>query len=566
MNHEAIESVDFSEARMSHIRGVLMISIALCLALQAVLAFALEVNWDEFLYLSQIYDFQRGEWGSALQSLHVHLLGWLTLVPGDEIDQILVGRFVMLAFLAGTCCLIYALARTFFSPLASIIAALAFASAGPVLIHGSSFRADPIAACFTMLSLVVMARSQESKSRMLLAGLSGAVAAMITIKVVLYTPAFAGIAVSRLCENGHRRRLWWWLAGIALSGAIVFAALYGLQLALVLKSSTGGSRDLLNNAAQTTLLGAGVLPRRAEIIRAAVLSPAQSVLLLAGVIGLATGLVRGNRKEKCRLVAIGGCGGTLLCLLFYRNAFPYFFAFILPPAMLLIAWVIDWSALLKRPLWLAILCAAFLIPAIMIFRAWSGRDLPPQRQVVAAVHEIFPDPVPMIDHSHMIGSFPKRGFFMSTWGMTRYRAGPPIFAGILQREPVPLLLLDSPRLAEAVGVISAMRSPDRLHDKDRAVLGQNYIPHWGPIWVAGKTLDPAGRAGQFNILIPGTYSLEGPELVIDGKLVPNGGIVQLARGRHSFKTETQTPRILRWGNHLHRPAGPEPKGPLFVGF
>ena len=324
-------------------------AIAACLLLQAWLAVALEINWDEFFYLSQIYDFQRGEMGWALQSLNVHLLGWITSLPGNEIDQVIAGRFVMLAVVTGTCVLIYQLARQFFGPAASAIAVLAFASAGPTIIHGASFRADPISAFFIMLSLVTLAKGKTSLGPMLLAGASAAIAAMITIKVGLYAPAFLGIAVWRLREKGQRNQVLQWLAGMALTAAVVFAALYFLQLWLIDKSSNGATQTLLGNAARTTLMDAGFLPARFYMLLAVLTSPVQTIFLVAGAIGVLLAFVGNSTPDRARLFAIGGCGATLLCLLFYRNAFPYFFPFIFPPAMMLVAWIVDWSMILKRP-------------------------------------------------------------------------------------------------------------------------------------------------------------------------------------------------------------------------
>ena len=40
-----------------------------------------------------------------------------------------------------------------------------------------------------------------------------------------------------------------------------------------------------------------------------------------------------------------------------------------------------------------------------------------QRAVVAAVHRIFPEPVPYLDHGGVMASFPKVNFFMSSWGV-----------------------------------------------------------------------------------------------------------------------------------------------------
>jgi hypothetical protein len=505
----------------------------------------------------------------ALLSLHVHLLGWLTHLPGDEIDQIIVGRFVMLACLSGTCLLLYALARTFFSPVASLVAVLAFASSGYTMVHGASFRADPMAAAFIMLSLALMARCPPTRGWALLAGVAAAVAGMITIKVVLYAPAFIGVAVWRLRTSAERRRIFWWLGGIAAAAAAAFAGLYLLQLGLVDRASIAATQASLNNAAQTTLLGAGLLPRLRYIGHAALVSPVQTLLLGGGLIGVSLAIVRARGDERMRLFAIACCAANLLCLLFYRNAFPYFFPFILPPAMLLAAWVIDWSPLLKRPSSQIFLSAALLIPAMLVAYGSTHRPYHPQRAIVSAVHQIFPQPVKMIDHSHMIGSFPKRGFFMSTWGMANYRAGKPIFAGILARETVPLLLLDHLSLAEAVGAEGKVRlPPDQiLLDEDRAILSQNYVPHWGPIWVAGKRLHPLGPSGAFDILIPGPYTLEGGTMIIDGKRVIGGDVVVLGRGRHRFETQSRDMRVLRWGKKLAKPAAPAPPGPrLFNAF
>jgi len=533
---------------------------------QAWLIFALEINWDEFLYLSLIYDYQRGDLAKSLQVFQVLLLGWTTLVPGNEVDQILVGRLFMLVVVTGTSALIYALARSFFDRIASLAAALAFSSAGFTIVHGASFRADPLAAFLIMLSLTAMARGDRRHAPMLLAGTAAAVAALVTIKVALYAPAFTGIAAWRLCTATDRRVMLKWLAGIAITAATAFALLYGLQLALIDHASNANSQAMLGRAARVQFLEYGVLPRRAEIVRAALLSPVQTILVLAGAIGVLVALLRGRTGERWPSLAIAGCGATLLCLLIYRNAFPYFFAFIFPPATLLIAWAVDNNELLKRRIGAVFLALVMLVPAILVAKAWSERVMPPQREVVDAVHEIFRQPVPMIDHSHMVGSFPKRGFFMSTWGMAGYRARPPIFANILQRETVPLLLLDSPRLAEAVGARQAMDPSDRLHDEDRTILRENYVRHWGPIWVAGKRLDPSGSPRRFEIRIPGEYTLEGEAMLIDDKRVAGGGVVRLNRGPHRFEAQSQLPRILRWGDHLYRPAGPEPNGPLFVGF
>lgn len=544
----------------------LLAAVALCLLLQAWLAARLEINWDEFFFLSHSYDYQRGEMRKALQSIYVHLLGWITSLPGNEIDQIIYGRFVMLACLAGTCGLIYTLAHTFFTATASAMAVLAFAAAGPTLIHGSSFRADPISALLMMLSLVILARARMSFWTALLAGACAGLAAMITIKVVLYAPAFLGVALWRLRDREGRSEALKWLAGAALATVATFALLYVIQLMLVAQASNSATQAALGNSARTTLIEAGFLPRLAHLKVAVSTAPVQTVLMIAGAVGVLLGLFTNSSRGRVRLVAVALCGATLTCLLYYRNAYPYFYPFIFPPAMLLVAWVVDWSALLKRPLPLALLGTVLVASALYVTKTWSDREVPPQRALIDGVHAIFPEPVTMIDGSHMVGSYPKRGFFMSTWGFANYRRGKPIFGDILRRDTVPLLLLNNAQLAEAAGVPDHIPLPPerRLFDEDRAILRDNYIEHWGLVWVAGKRL--TGSEAKFTILIPGTYTLEGEEAVIDGRPVAAGATVRLDRGAHLIVADAPGQRLLRWGDRLRRPASPPPHGPLFRGF
>lgn len=546
--------------RFGSIERGLICAGGLCLALQFWLALVMEVNWDEFVYLAHIFEHQRGELSSAVRTFHVHLFGWLTRVPGNEISQVEAGRLVMLACEAATAALVYALSRGFASRAASLFASLAYVAAGYTMIHGASFRTDPLAAALTMTALATIARAPPTWPWALLAGLAAAVAALVTVKVIFYLPAFAAIAWWRRSQSADRRRGFLWLAATAAATVLAFAALYLLHLELLADARTGASGRQLARAGQATLMS-GLAPRAAEIAVAGLYSPLTSVLLL---VGLATAAARlGERANRARHLAILGCASPLLCLLFYRNAFPYFFPFIMPPAMVVAGWIVDQIPLLRRNL--LALMVMVTAPAIVVALKSSERDQHVQVAVLGAVHAMFPQPVPVIDRNSMIASFPKRGFFMSTWGMKDYRARPPIFATILAREPVPLLVLNHGALATAVDN-NSYTAQSRLHPEDEFVLRENYIPHWGIVWVAGKrlTVDTTGRS--FAITIPGRYTLEGGSAIIDGRLVRDGALVSLERGEHSVRVAGAGMRTLRWGERLHRPPRSPPSGPIYRGF
>jgi hypothetical protein len=440
---------------------------------------------------------------------------------------------------------------------------LAFTSACFTIIHGASFRADPLAALLIMGSLVLIARAPPTPAAAAGAASLAAVAAMVTVKVVLYAPAFAGVALWRTAEASDRRRMILWLAGAAAATAIVCAILYLVQLNLMPAATNAGSRAGLANALETQT-GAGLLPRLGEIERFFFLSPLQVLLLVVGA-GGAGASPGGRDRRPAEAIALLGCGATLLCLLFYRNAFPYFFPFILAPATVLAAVAVDRIGLLSRhPLLIAL---GLLAPGAAVAALWSTHGQGAQRELVSAVHRIFPSPVAYIDRNSMIASFPKRGFFMSTWGMSGYRAGDPVFEKVLASDTVPLLVVDGPALEQTMRMRWGVPEPLRLFPQDEAVLRDNYIPHWGRIWVAGKDVEAGPGGTRFSIAVPGAYTLEASaQVLIDGIAAPPGAVVNLSRGRHVIRAAAPIPVTLRWGNHLYRPAGSPSGAPVYRGF
>ena len=547
------------------IDDILALCIAVCLALQAWLALSMEINWDEFYFLSLIYDHQRGELATAPQTLHVHLLGWLTATGSDEIRQIVFGRFFMLVCETATCVLTYALCRTFFARTPSLIAVLAYAAAGHTIIHGASFRADPLSAALTMAALLLVARGPLTLLAAVTAALAAAVALLVTVKVVFYAPAFAALAWWRLTNSkSSQTQIVRWLFMTALFAVMITVLLYSIHSASLPSATAAIAQRMMSGAAQTTIVESGFFPRLADVGDWVLRAPVQAQLLVFGAAMTAMGVVSGSMQERRRSIALLLCAAPLLSLLFYRNAFPYFLAFILPPACLLVALACEPPRFLSR-YYLGIAGMMVLSSTVVCIVA-SYQEQDAQRNLVGAVHQVFPEPVTYIDRSSMIGSFPKRGFFMSTWGRTSYREGSPIFANILARETVPLLLVNSPSIEHAVGLRGPVTPDLALMPEDREVLRRNYIPHWGLIWVAGYRVDTGTDGAAINVAIPGIYTLEGGDAAIDERAVISGGTVHLARGTHLVRSTTPGVRTLRWGDHLRRPGHRPSHKPLFIGF
>ena len=82
----------------------------------------LNINWDEFHYLSFVYDFLRQDPLAWRQTFHVHLFSWLAAVRPDEVAQIVAARLTLLGLGLATCALLYFVGRRFLSPVGAIVA------------------------------------------------------------------------------------------------------------------------------------------------------------------------------------------------------------------------------------------------------------------------------------------------------------------------------------------------------------------------------------------------------------------------------------------------------------
>src|SRR5882724_1019274 len=85
-------------------------AVALAFAFKLILVFRININWDEFYYLSFVQDYLRGTISDRFQTLHVHLFAWLPNLATDEIGQILIARIVMAGCAIGSALLLYGIA------------------------------------------------------------------------------------------------------------------------------------------------------------------------------------------------------------------------------------------------------------------------------------------------------------------------------------------------------------------------------------------------------------------------------------------------------------------------
>ena len=517
------------------------------------------VNWDEFFHFSQVHIFANGGWLQPLQTLHARVFAWALDFPGGPIEQIRAIRWVVFLFVLGTVGAIYLLTRRFANRAVALTCALLYLSAGFVLQHATSFRADAMIAALLMASLAILARAPLRPLTLLAIAALPALAAVESIKVVLYAPAFAGIAWLRWSESGFDRRTLLRLAAIPLLAAVLFGLLY-----LGHAHGLGGGAGATDGAAAQVVRNSGAkmfalggLPYYVFILKAALLALVFAVLVLCTPWVLA----REDSRPRDERIALAGLWLPITVVSFYHNTAPYFYVFILPPVA--VACAPAAARLIERYSLRAVCCLA-AVSGLALLAIEDRRAQGNQAQIIAAADAIFDEPVAYFDFPAMLGAWPKANHFMTPWGQDGYLARQmPSFRALMERQPVPLVIENSPAFEQLFGTTGSV--PDFLPE-DADTLRENYVRYWGPLHVAGRIAN--GGAGQQTsaFLVPGPYTVLDAPMVVDGRSLSVGSVVQLARGVHTIGAAGPKDARLIWGDRPGVPADPAPATPFWADF
>ena len=542
--------------------------IALLLVLQFSMIFTRSINWDEFYWNYEIEAFVKGGVSRPLQTLHARLFSWLPGRPGNAVDHIVMARCFMFACEIATLCFIAGIAQRFTGRANAYLCALAYLSAGYVFQHGFSLRSDPMVTAALTGALYILARLKVTTMSVLCFGLLAGSAPLITIKCILYLPAFATLFWLRLSESERSIARPGRFALYPLAAIIAFAIIYlahsATMPAAALIASSGGDAATSAAKASGEMIGAsiramffiGTPPYLPMMIKSASISPAFFVLLLLSPYAVWRITLAGPEK-----LALSGLLSVILTLFFYRNSAAYYYVFVLAPVAA--AFGPSLSLARKRvPVWA--LSAIFLVFALLVFANEDRTAIDRQRQTLDAVHRIFPDPVSYFDHNGMIGGFHKMNLLMTPWGMEQYRASREnSYRSAMQSRPVPLLLENDALLTE---VMRGDRPAGILSADDVAALRGNYLRYWGPVWIAGKRVPGSVPSVRTEFLVPGDYQVVGSPLRIDGLVYNRGSIVFIDRGMHVLSAQGDRDTLLLWADAAEPPSAHPPRGDLFVGF
>ena len=188
-----------------------------------------------------------------------------------------------------------------------------------------------------------------------------------------------------------------------------------------------------------------------------------------------------------------------------------------------------------------------------------------QRVVQSGISQVFPEPVRYIDDIAFRPDFPRAvPHFASGWALANYhRKGNLTYSDAMQNPATPFLFSQGYALEIMEPKIG---DTEALLTTDAAALRDNYIEHWGRVFVAGKHIEPSANSQMIMIRIAGPYTVERSPLTIDGKTVPDGSVIELHQGVHEAGPVADDGATLRWGDNLPMPDTPFPYGPLFTNY
>ena len=557
---------------------LLLISLLLVtsIACRLFVTFRYEINWDEFYYLSFVYKFINGDLGLSLQTFHVRFFTWLPSISVNEADQIVASRTIMLIMQLMTALMIYKISRLYLSVNASLFAVLSYFSFSYVLRTGTNFRADPIATLCLMSALYLILAKKDSLKALIITGVLVAVSVLITIKSAIYLPTLALASIMTLASLRNLRRAG--ICALTLTSTAIssFVILYIYHQSGVDSTSLGSDTNLVSKGFSKTVNHDLFFPQKEIFLKSLMPNIAYWLALLLGLRLLLTGGVNRNKVDIKTTLTFLIMLIPLASILLYRNAFPYFYSFILAPASIIcgVAWnFLPWHKSPKEAFYIASFFLAFMSFGILLngLLIPSEKNLDRQRHLLDVVHRTFPEPVNYFDRCSMVSSFPQKGFFMSTWGIDNYtKAGAAVLETSMKNHNPVFFVANVGSLDVSDKTPLGKSNTYKLLNRDIEAIKENYIHHWGELYVAGKHFSLIDRKSEieFSILIDGSYTLEGASSVnIDGKEIEPGQTLLLSSGSHTISpVSTPGAYTLRWGRQLYRPANPPGKRAIFNGF
>jgi len=571
-----------SSFRLTELLIITLITTTLFLKYR--MLFLLNIDVDEFTFLSLVHRYIQGSLGSPFYTFHVHLFSWLPMVSRNETDQIMAARLVMFSFFIGSSMFTYLIARYFLNTIGALFSVLCYVSISNIFIHATSFRFDPICSLLFLMAVYLFIKKPGCNIGISLSGFCMALSMMISLKSFFYMVTFFVLFICLIYISKDRREtvnnvILFYVSFLASS---LFLFIFHSYALLDMKS-----KDILFSTVETikhhvglNIFFNGYFQNWQYMLIFTIENIVVVSLLISGLI-LIIYKYAIDKNIKNKNILILSFLVNYAPLIYYRYNHPYFYVFILSPAVILCGIIVNnlekinhGTMLKKIPMLISFLSLIVFLNFMYHYKNNSFDQNISNKEIVDSVHKMFPMPVPYIDRCSMISSFPSVGLQMTSHDMERYSKGNnPIMRDIIvQQKPVFIvanivyldLNLDYNRKAKDI----FLNYP--LLEKDFQFLKQNYIHHWGKLYVSGKhfVFNSEKKEEEFEILIPGIYTIESKEnILINGVNYKNGDLIRLENAIYSITAKKIPSEVsIRWGDHLYKPDYDPSLQSVFFGY
>ena len=548
------------------------------------LLFLLNIDVDEFTFLSVVHRYIQGTLGSPFYTFHVHLFSWLPMVSMNEIDQVMAARLVMFSFFVGSSVFTYLIAKYFLNTTGALFSVLCYVSISNIIIHGTSFRFDPICSLLFLIAVYLFLNKPGRNVGISLSGFCMALSMMISFKSFFYMVTLIVLCLCLLYISEDRREtiknIILFYISFLISLLLLFMyhshMLFDMQYKDILFSVSGNVKHTVG----LKLFFNGYIHNWQYLVIFIIENIVVVSLLISGLILIIYKYAIGNNIYNNNIIILSflvNCAP----LVYYRYNHPYFYVFILSPAIVLFGIIVNGLEKINHGKMLYIVPILISLLSLIVFsnviHHYNNNAFDQnisKKEIVNAVHKMFPTPVPYIDRCFMISSFPGVGLQMTTSDMERYsKANNPIMRDmIVQQKPklivanIVYLDLKLPYNGNAKDIF--FNYP--LLEEDYEVLRRNYIHHWGKLYVPGKkfNFNSEKKEEKFKILIPGTYTIETTENIqINGVNYENGDIIRLDNTIYEVKPRIiPSEVVIRWGNNIYKPNDDPSLQPIFFGY
>lgn len=522
-----------------------------------------------------MYKYLDGSLKHSENIFHVHFFSWLKYFGPNEVDQIIVARVVMYLFFLGTCYYLFLIARYYLDEISALFSLLCYQSFVFTAINGSSFRHDSIAIFFLMFALYYFLVKENTPIFRVAAGLAIAIAMVFTIKSAIYLATFCGLIVIKFLFSRNFYKTLVSDSIFIFTFFLCYIIINKFHISTIPDMSIATQFDSISKIYSTFILPKQFFPQFKIFLLLYKFDRITWLLLSSGIILLIIDCAK--KPYVLKNIGLFSLLIPLFSILIYRNAFPYFYVFAMPPATIFcgyLLWKLIHSVKFKHQIIYFVLIVVFgsviFKNLVTYYASINSNQIGFQKEILNVIHKMFPDPVPYIDGSFMVSSFPDTDLFLSSAGMEGYlKVGEPIMEGLLTAKKPRFLLANIAHLNLHSEAPAKSYKGVSLMIKDWQILKDNFIHHWGPIWVTGKQFKFKNKneIKRFKIAVPGIYTTEGNEnVLIDGRLIQIGDVVSLKAGDHIIKSQNSPGRTsLRLGENLYRPIVDPPIERIFLG-